>query len=119
MGLTEELGGLDVEDLYWFLRPGSGVCERYALEEAGPLDDDGVPWWFPHRDPESGDALGSAGRREWLDKLLSCLIDWPTPAPVGRSDADAMQRRHLSIVAALLRIKADQYDGCLPRPDEV
>ncbi len=117
--LEAELRGMDLDELQMLMGPPHGYLAMYTLEEAGPLDEDGVPWWFPHRHPDTGELLARVARKEWLEQALLAAVDLPgvTAAEHEPGFSDQVRGRQLAILKGLLFVKWALDEGILSGPD--
>ena len=119
MDLEAELQGVDLDELQALTGPPGGYLAVRALEEAGPLDEDGVPWWFPRRHPDTGELLERAARKEWLEQALSAAADLPEVTVAGNDPgfSEQVRSRQVEILKGLLFVKWAFDEGDLPGPD--
>ena len=83
--LPELLAGLDLNSLSPLL--DRGLMRVYDPEDAGPLDDQGIPDWFPQADPETGNPLPPRERLAWAQTVFNEMYLEPpaSPSPPARA----------------------------------
>lgn len=120
---------------------GNQSTDRVSVEEAGPLDRDGIPWWFPQIHPQTGARLTPQARQEWF---LNCLksqmsrelvegnqpssrpsnppqSSGQSPAPMSPAvspSSDSEMRLQLEILQSLLFMKDAVDRDYLPTPEQ-
>ena len=102
--LEAELQGMDLDELQMLLGPTDGYLARYTLEEAGPLDEDGVPWWFPDWHPDTAEPLNRTVRKEWLEQALLAAMEIPevTASEHDSGYCEQVRNRQLAIIKGLM-----------------
>lgn len=131
--LPELLAGVDLDSLSPLL--DRGLMRVYAPEDAGPLDELGIPAWFPQNDPETGNPLPPRERLAWAQTIFNEMYLEPpaNPSPPARdlppsaasqmptfapslSANERSKKQRLASLNTLLLIRYEVENAFLPTP---
>lgn len=86
---------------------------RQNVEATLNLGADGIPVWWPGRDPDSRQKLSPAVRRQWCLQFFA--DQWSPDQEILRAASDTLRRRMLSL--HLIHTHSEISAGELPGPD--
>jgi hypothetical protein len=93
--------------------PDPRVCDGFTADRALDLGSDGVPRWWPTRNPDTLEWLTSHDRRKWFVRFFA---DQLAPLDERLLTCDAPTRRHI-IAVQLFYLFAELDSANLPPPE--